>query len=346
MNPNSPTARFAVRFIGVCALAGISLATLGHAQQSPEKKRLAIVCYWQNYSENVLNHFPQYVPKDGCEKYQDPMHCRRTAVEMTSDTKHDWERVTANGLIYTISCRHNCKEIPMEGQNFDAETDGQQMWITFEKPGKKDIVGTFEVVDISPMREDRPAETQSGESAERPQQPSPPQNSQPSSSDYETLAKLLVLDPPEFCTATSLLNKTFVATMGTWQSAFEGTLAEKIQYDSVFATLEDKLWKCSHLAVMGNDEDSLRQDLLALVLVEQAHLALRQSALDNAVDSMVVLSSVAPAPQPSVGQRIQAGIQGAANGLSQWAEYQRQLRLARVQNQLHCTTTTYHPTFR
>ena len=344
MNTTRRTARFAVRFISAGILAGISLATLAQAQQLAAKKRLTVTCYWQNNAETVLSHLQNRPTSTGCEKYKDPTHCLRTAGEMLLDTNHDWERVTAEGLIYTISCKKNCKMIPAAGpQTFDAETDGKQMWITFEKANGKNLVGTFEIVDISPMKEDTAAQTQSGESTGRPQQPSAPASgSELSSADFEVLSKLMELEPPDFCAASPLLAKAFVAAMGGWKSSFDGMpLSEKTQFDFVFQATEGKLWKCSHAAAMQNDPSSFQQNLFALVLVEQTHLTLRQSALDNAVDSMVVLSTAAPAPTPSVGQRIQAGIQGAAQALNQWAEYQRQLRLARTQNQFHCTTRTW-----
>lgn len=90
---------------------------------------------------------------DGCEKYKDPTHCLRTVGDMLRDSKHDWSRVYAEGLIYTISCKNNCKKIPTEGQSYAVETDGKLMWIAFEKPDNKNIVETFEIFDISPMKE-------------------------------------------------------------------------------------------------------------------------------------------------------------------------------------------------
>ena len=50
---------------------------------------------------------------------------------MFSDEKHDWARVTASGLIYTIRCKKNCEQWPLIGHNYD-EIDGNLMWITFE----------------------------------------------------------------------------------------------------------------------------------------------------------------------------------------------------------------------
>lgn len=97
---------------------------------------------------------------DSCAKYKDPTHCKRTAPDMVGDAMkggRDWERVTADGLIYTISCKHNCKKLPVASQSYDAETDGKWMWITFESPNNKNQVEIFEVFDISPMKEEEPA---------------------------------------------------------------------------------------------------------------------------------------------------------------------------------------------
>jgi S1-C subfamily serine protease len=126
----------------------------------------------QNYEEKISSHLSRYPVSDGCEKYKDPTHCRRTAPEMLADTNRDWERVTAKGLIYTITCKRNCKKILVAGETFDVETDGKWMWIRFEKPDKKDVIETFEIVDISLMAEEDasgktpqalPAETETSE---------------------------------------------------------------------------------------------------------------------------------------------------------------------------------------
>jgi S1-C subfamily serine protease len=150
-------ARGTFKSVGTAILGAVAFTTVPQAQQPSAKKHLTLVCYWQNYSENVLSHLPSYPSSDGCEKYKEPTHCRRTSAEMFMDTKHDWERVTADGLIYTISCRHNCTRILVEGGSYDAETDGKLMWITFERPINKNLVETFEVFDISPMKEETAA---------------------------------------------------------------------------------------------------------------------------------------------------------------------------------------------
>jgi S1-C subfamily serine protease len=140
-------------FICFALFAGPFLITATRAQQ-PSGKRLTVVCYWQNLEEYVLSHVPNYKAKNGCEPYKDPAHCLRTATEMFADTQHDWEKVTAEGLIYTIRCKAKCKKIPNEGQSFDAVTDGKSMWITFESPENKNFVEVFGIFDISPMKEE------------------------------------------------------------------------------------------------------------------------------------------------------------------------------------------------
>jgi hypothetical protein len=72
---------------------------------------------------------------------------------MLSDTKHDWERVIADDVIYTIRCKGTCKKIPSPSLSYEAETDGKFMWITFLTPDNKDKVVTFEIFDISPAKE-------------------------------------------------------------------------------------------------------------------------------------------------------------------------------------------------
>lgn len=147
-------------FVGAVVLAAATiLITAAQTQPPLEKKRLTVVCYWQNFAEVILSRISSkpgapYIATGGCEKYRDPTHCKRTAPEMLGDTKHDWERVTANGLIYTIRCKRNCKKIPAPSQSYDAETDGKLMWITFEMPDNRNLVETFEIFDISPAKEE------------------------------------------------------------------------------------------------------------------------------------------------------------------------------------------------
>ncbi len=114
---------------------------------------MTVVCYWQNLAEVELGRLSaNYLLNGGCEKYKDPTHCKRTAPEMLSDTKHDWERVIADDVIYTIRCKRNCKKIPSPSQSYEAETDGKFMWITFLMPDNKDKMVTFEILDISPAK--------------------------------------------------------------------------------------------------------------------------------------------------------------------------------------------------
>jgi S1-C subfamily serine protease len=157
--------------VGFAALWGLFAATMIQAQQ-PSGKRLTVACYWQNYEEWILSHVPNYRSSDVCAKYKDPTHCNRTAPDMLGDAIHgrrDWEKVTANGLIYTITCKKNCKKLPVATQSYDAETDEKWMWITFESPDNKNLVEIFEIFDISPMKEENAAPAQSSESTnERP----------------------------------------------------------------------------------------------------------------------------------------------------------------------------------
>lgn len=157
MNRAGDTTQCSVRtLLYFAALCGLFFATVMPAQQ-PSGKRLTVVCYWQNYEAWLLSHVPNIPPSDVCEKYEDPTHCNRTTPDMLGDAmnrKRDWERVTANGLIYTITCKKNCKELPVATQSFDAETDGKLMWITFERPDNKNLVEIFEIFDISPMKKE------------------------------------------------------------------------------------------------------------------------------------------------------------------------------------------------
>ncbi len=147
-------------FVGaVVIVVAVVLTAMAQTQSPLEKKRLTVVCYWQNFAEVIFSRLPSklgapYIATGGCEKYRDPTHCKRTAPDMLGDTKHDWERVTANGLIYTIRCKRNCKKIPAPSQSYDAETDGKLMWITFEMPDNRNVVEIFEIFDISPAKED------------------------------------------------------------------------------------------------------------------------------------------------------------------------------------------------
>lgn len=346
----STSVRVALKFAGATVLGSICIGAAAQTQESAQKQRLTVTCYWQSLEQDLNLHMPagSKLFHDGCELYADPTHCERTVGDMLRDSKHDWERVTANGLIYTITCRKNCKEI-MSGlvqHSYDAETDGKWMWITFEKPDKKDLIETFEVTDISPMKE------QGAATSSTPSNP-PPANSQQandskgesgiSDADVEAFNKFLKLEPPQFCEGAPLLSKLVTGTMTDWKSEVDSEpFAEKIQMDSDIEKAETKLWKCSHIAATQDDSAAFGQALLALALVEQQHLVIRQSLLDDAVNSMTVLSSAVTVPaKPTVGQQIAAGIQGAMTGLRQWTEYQRQLRLARAQNQLHCRTTTW-----
>jgi hypothetical protein len=140
------------------SLSDMVLVALKHAgavmaQPAAGRKRLTVVCYWQNFAEVERGRLSaNYLLNGGCEKYKDPTHCKRTAPEMLSDTKHDWERVIADDVIYTIRCKGNCKKIPSPSQSYEAETDGKLMRIIFLTPNDKDKVETFEVFDISPAK--------------------------------------------------------------------------------------------------------------------------------------------------------------------------------------------------
>jgi len=123
------------------------------AQPAAGTKRLAVACYWQNFAEVERGRLSaNYLLNGGCERYKDPTHCKGTAPEMLSDTKHDWERVIADDVIYTIRCKRNCKKIPSPSQSYEAETDGKCMRIIFLMPNDKDRVEMFEVFDISPAK--------------------------------------------------------------------------------------------------------------------------------------------------------------------------------------------------
>jgi len=123
------------------------------AQPAAGRKRLTVVCYWQNLAEVERGRLSaNYLLNGGCERYKEPTHCKGTAPEMLSDTKHLWERVIADDVIYTIRCKRNCKKIPSPSQSYEAETDGKFMWITFLMPDNKDKVETFEIFDISPAK--------------------------------------------------------------------------------------------------------------------------------------------------------------------------------------------------
>jgi hypothetical protein len=114
--------RLLLRLLGAGILFGLTLSTAAQTQQPTERKQLTVECYWQNTEALLLYRLIKGQPFDwsGCEKYADGTHCQRTAAQMLMDTKHDWERVTAQGLIYTISCKRNCKKIPVERQSGNA----------------------------------------------------------------------------------------------------------------------------------------------------------------------------------------------------------------------------------
>jgi hypothetical protein len=135
------------------------------AQTNP-RKRLPVNCYWDNITAQanytIANEWlssknPEEKSRGGkllnnlygCDEYQDPTHCDRTGMEMTMDKRH-WARVTAEGSIYTIVCR-KCKRTLSSG-SYDVETDGKEMWITFEMPDKRNVVEKFDVIDVSPMK--------------------------------------------------------------------------------------------------------------------------------------------------------------------------------------------------
>ena len=134
-------------------LVALKRADAVMAQPAAGRKRLTVVCSWQNFAEVELGRLSaNYLLNGGCERYKDPTHCKGTAPEMLSDTKHDWERVIADDVIYTIRCKRNCKKIPSPSQSYEAETDGKFMWITFLMPDNMDKMVTFEILDISPAK--------------------------------------------------------------------------------------------------------------------------------------------------------------------------------------------------
>jgi hypothetical protein len=245
------------------------------------------------------------------------------------------EVIRKNGTPLNVTL-HGQTKVAIEGMHIHILDDA----------GKDVRLPIVQKVDVSPMK-DQAAATPSVQSNPPPASPQPPSNSQSESgvsdADVEALGKLLQLEPPQFCDGAPILSKLMVGTMTSWKSALDSeSLANKIQIDSEFEIAETKLWRCSHAAVMRDDGAAFQQTLLALALVEQMHLAVRQSSLDDAVNSMTTLSSAVSAPaKPSASQRVGVALQGVMNGLNQWAEYQRQLRLARMQNRLHCTTTTW-----
>jgi len=243
--------------------------------------------------------------------------------------------IRRNGTPLNVTL-HGLTKIAIEGMHIHILDDA----------GKDVKLPVIQKVDVSPMKEQEAAT--SHVQSNPPPASTQPQNKSNSESgisdaDVEALGKLLELEPPQFCDGAPLLSKLMVGTMTSWKSALDSeSLANKIQIDSEFEVAETKLWKCSHAAVVRDDGAAFQQALLALALVEQMHLAVRQSSLDDAVNSMTTLSSAVTIPEkPSVSQRVGVALQGVMNGLSQWAEYQRQLRLARVKNQIHCTTTTW-----
>ncbi len=162
----SSLARLSLRSLGAAVLGGVVFIAVAQTQQPPEKKRLTVLCYWQNTEALVIYRLSknQLFDWSGCEKYADPTHCQRTAAQMLMDTDHDWERVIAKGLIYTIRCKRKCSRIPVESQTYDAETDGKFMWITFERPDNRNLLETFEIFDISPMKESAEAAAEPADS--------------------------------------------------------------------------------------------------------------------------------------------------------------------------------------
>jgi hypothetical protein len=161
---------FPMRHSLFCA-AVLSGVLSGFAQThytAADRKQITIQCYWTNTiaqanyfmaSEWLRSEKPEDKAKAGailrdlygCDKYKDSTHCDRTGQEMVMDYKHDWSRVTANGLIYTISCKGKCKRKLSVG-SYDAETNGKLMWITFETPDKRNVIETFEIFDVSPIK--------------------------------------------------------------------------------------------------------------------------------------------------------------------------------------------------
>ena len=154
---NWQTMKNTLRLMCSVTIAATAVMCIAQGKQLVERKRLTVICYWQNYAELMMSKLGNSTASTGCDRYKDPTHCGRTAPEMfgdAMDAKHDWERVTAGGLIYTIRCSRKCKKIPAPSESYDAETDGKSMWITFERPDNKNLVETFEVFDISPMRDE------------------------------------------------------------------------------------------------------------------------------------------------------------------------------------------------
>jgi hypothetical protein len=167
------TLKLSAAFVTVAAL----YATSQTRTSASERNRLTVECYWSSYVEALVRlatmspnyQGEPYIPSGGCERYKDPTHCKRTFWEMLDDSsrgKRVWQRVTANGLIFTITCAKNCKRFPGPGDSYDAETDGKLMWIRFEKPDKKDQVEVFEIFDISPAKENTTATTESVKASE------------------------------------------------------------------------------------------------------------------------------------------------------------------------------------
>lgn len=147
-----------------------SLAFVGIAQTGvqPSDRRITITCYWSSYQAHF---FASFLPgttitglqRDACGEYKDPTHCERTVWEMIQQTtaKRFWLKVEGNGLIYTMnssSCsarkKKKCKRFPSPGESYDAVADNQSITIRFEMPNNKDLIETFDIVDIAPMKED------------------------------------------------------------------------------------------------------------------------------------------------------------------------------------------------
>jgi hypothetical protein len=181
-----------------------------------------------------------------------------------------------------------------------------------------------------------------------------------SQEEMKELGELMKLDPPGFCAAVPLIIKVDLAVVSAQRTFFDGqSLSEKMGYESGYNTMETKLRKCAHDAPMDNDAGSFQQDMMGLTLVQGMHVDLLQSSLINAISAIDKINQIAvepptvvvntpppqvivetpPAPQLTKAQRIALALQGVGSSLQQWAIYQNQLNLARVQRQIHCTTT-------
>lgn len=208
---------YVLKSVGAAVAMVASFAAMAQsrapAQKPPDTVKLTVTCYWQNmeiYRMQLLDQVSRsqglsasLTPEDwgGCSKYKDPTHCERTKLQIYEDAERakpgrgDWQRVTANGQIFTLRCAKPCTKLPMMGESYEAETDGKWMWVRFEKPDKKDLSQAFEVVDISPMKEDKTANVQLSapdESKTRLQSADTPRENAPGQSDSaKTPAQIL-----------------------------------------------------------------------------------------------------------------------------------------------------------